>query len=124
MAAKFGIPLVFYGENEAEFGNPIADNNSALRDEHFFAVNDYDHIYLGGVSLRQLEEDYKVDKADLAIYLPSETSNLEKNHIQVRYLGYYEKWHPQARTTTASSTVASAPRRSAPRHLLQIQLHR
>lgn len=59
MAAKFGIPLVFYGENEAEFGNPIADNNSALRDEHFFAVNDYDHIYLGGVSLRQLEEDYK-----------------------------------------------------------------
>ena len=95
MAAKFGIPLVFYGENEAEFGNPIADNNSALRDEHFFAVNDYDHIYLGGVSLRQLEEDYKVDKADLAIYLPSETSNLEKNHIQVRYLGYYEKWHPQ-----------------------------
>ena len=95
MAAKFGIPLVFYGENEAEFGNPIADNNSALRDEHFFAVNDYDHIYLGGVSLRQLEEDYKVDKADLAIYLPSETSNLEKNHVQVRYLGYYEKWHPQ-----------------------------
>ena len=95
MAAKFGIPLVFYGENEAEFGNPIADNNSALRDEHFFSVNDYDHIYLGGVSLRQLEEDYKVDKADLAIYLPSETSNLEKNHVQVRYLGYYEKWHPQ-----------------------------
>ena len=95
MAAKFGIPLVFYGENEAEFGNPIADNNSALRDEHFFAVNDYDHIYLGGVSLRQLEEDYKIDKADLAIYLPSETSNLEKNHVQVRYLGYYEKWHPQ-----------------------------
>ena len=36
MAARFGIPLVFYGENEAEFGNPIADNNSALRDEHFF----------------------------------------------------------------------------------------
>ena len=95
MAAKFGIPLVFYGENEAEFGNPIADNNSALRDEHFFAVNDYDHIYLGGVSLRQLEEDYKIDKADLAIYLPGETSNLEKNHVQVRYLGYYEKWHPQ-----------------------------
>ena len=88
MAAKFGIPLVFYGENEAEFGNPIADNNSALRDEHFFAVNDYDHIYLGGVSLRQLEEDYKIDKADLAIYLPGETSNLEKNHVQVRYLGY------------------------------------
>ena len=101
MAAKFGIPLVFYGENEAEFGNPIADNESALRDEHFFAVNDYDHIYLGGVSLRQLQEDYKIDPADLAIYLPGETSNLEKNHVQV------------------------PPRAGAhPGHLLQVQLHR
>ena len=95
MAAKFGIPLVFYGENEAEFGNPIADNDSALRDEHFFATNDFDHMYLGGVSLRQLEEDFRVDRADLAIYLPSDTSDVEKNHIQVHYMGYYEKWHPQ-----------------------------
>ena len=118
--AKFGIPLVFYGENEAEFGNPIADNNSALRDEHFFAVNDYDHIYLGGVSLRQLEEDYKVDKADLAIYLPSETSNLEKNHIQVRYLGYYEKWHPQGAYYYSVEHGGFRPRAGAhPGHLLQ-----
>ncbi|WP_367924262.1 N-acetyl sugar amidotransferase [uncultured Ruthenibacterium sp.] len=95
MAAKFGIPLVFYGENEAEFGNPIADNDSALRDERFFSTNDFDHIYLGGVSLRQLQEDFGIDKADLAIYLPCETSDVEKNHIQVHYMGYYEKWHPQ-----------------------------
>ncbi len=95
IAAKFGIPLVFYGENEAEFGNPIADNDSALRDQHFFATNDFDNIYLGGVSLRQLEEDFGIDKADLAIYLPCETSDLEKNNIQVHYMGYYEKWHPQ-----------------------------
>lgn len=95
MAAKFGIPLVFYGENEAEFGNPIADNESALRDERFFSCNDKEHIYLGGVSLQELEEEFKVDPADLSIYLPSETSDIEKNHIQVRYLGYYLKWHPQ-----------------------------
>ena len=95
IAAKFGIPLVFYGENEAEFGNPIADNDSALRDQHFFATNDFDNIYLGGVSLRQLEEDFGIDKDDLAIYLPCETSDLEKNNIQVHYMGYYEKWHPQ-----------------------------
>ncbi len=95
LAAKFNIPLVFYGENEAEYGNPIADNKSALRDADFFAVNDYDNIFLGGISLNQLEEDFGIDKADLAIYLPCETSDIEKNHIQVRYLGYYEKWHPQ-----------------------------
>ena len=100
MAAKFGIPLVFYGENEAEFGNPIADNNSALRDEHFFAVNDYDHIYLGGVSLRQLEEDYKVDKADLAIYLPSETSNLEKTMFRCATLAITKNGIRRAPTIT------------------------
>ena len=47
------------------------------------------------MSLRQLEEDFGIDRADLAIYLPSETSDLEKNHVQVHYMGYYEKWHPQ-----------------------------
>jgi N-acetyl sugar amidotransferase len=95
MAAKFGIPLVFYGENEAEFGNPIADNESALRDDDFFATNTPDNIYLGGVSLQQLEEDFGVDKNDLSIYLPSDTSDIKKNGVEVHYLGYYLKWHPQ-----------------------------
>ena len=76
MAAKFGIPLVFYGENEAEFGNPAAITRAAGR--AFFATNAGDNIYLGGVSLRQLEEDFKGDPSDLAIYLPSDTCDIEK----------------------------------------------
>lgn len=28
LALKYKIPLIFYGENEAEYGNPIADNTS------------------------------------------------------------------------------------------------
>ena len=32
MAAMFNIPLVFYGENEAEYGNPVADNEQAKRE--------------------------------------------------------------------------------------------
>ena len=39
IAAKFGIPLVFYGENEAEYGNPIADNNSSLRDKSYHTAD-------------------------------------------------------------------------------------
>ncbi len=124
MAAKFGIPLVFYGENEAEFGNPIADNNSALRDEHFFAVNDYDHIYLGGVSLRQLEEDYKVDKADLAIYLPSETSNLEKTTFRCG-IWAITKSGTRRRVLLQCRARRLPPSAGAhPGNLLQVQLHR
>ena len=67
----------------------------------FFAVNDYDHIYLGGVSLRQLEEDYKVDKADLAIYLPSETSNLEKTMFRCATLAITKNGIRRAPTITA-----------------------
>ena len=30
----YGIPLVFYGENEAEYGNPIAEHGKSLRADH------------------------------------------------------------------------------------------
>ena len=36
IALKKKIPLIFYGENEAEHGNSIADNNSSLRDSSYF----------------------------------------------------------------------------------------
>ncbi len=124
MAAKFGIPLVFYGENEAEFGNPIADNNSALRDEHFFAVNDYDHIYLGGVSLRQLEEDYKVDKADLAIYLPPRPPTWRKT-ISGAVFGLLREVASAGRLLLQRRARRLPPRAGAhPGHLLQVQFHR
>ena len=31
VAKKYDIKLIFYGENEAEYGNPIADNELSLR---------------------------------------------------------------------------------------------
>jgi N-acetyl sugar amidotransferase len=95
MAALFNIPLVFYGENEAEYGNPVADNKSALRDLSYFATTDRDNIFLGGVNLQSLEEDFGVPRADLSIYLPGETSDFKARGIEVHYLGYYLKWHPQ-----------------------------
>ena len=35
IALKYKIPLVFYGENEAEHHNAIADNQKSLRDKSF-----------------------------------------------------------------------------------------
>ncbi|MFN5885177.1 MAG: N-acetyl sugar amidotransferase, partial [Bacteroidota bacterium] len=55
LALKYGIPLIFYGENEAEYGNPIADNASSLRDKSYYAINNMDDIYLGGVSIKELK---------------------------------------------------------------------
>jgi len=95
MAAMFNIPLVFYGENEAEYGNPIADSNSAKRDWSYFTGDDQSNIYLGGVSVRDLQDNFGVNKIDLDPYLPINPNVIEEKNIEVHYLGYYLPWHPQ-----------------------------
>jgi N-acetyl sugar amidotransferase len=95
IAAKFDIPLVFYGENEAEYGNPIADNSSSLRDKSYYTFNHLDDMYLGGLSVKQLLERNDVTKADLAAYLPAPVEELDRKNVEVHYLGYYLKWTPQ-----------------------------
>ena len=55
MSALHGIPLVFYGENEAEYGNPKTDTQSARRAWQYFASEDPSKVFLGGVSLADLK---------------------------------------------------------------------
>ncbi len=95
IAAKYGIPLVFYGENEAEYGNPIADNAASLRDKSYYSFKNIDEIYLGGVSVRELQEKHEVRLSDLMAFFPASAEELEKSKIEVHYLGYYLKWVPQ-----------------------------
>ena len=95
MALLFNIPLVFYGENEAEYGNPLHDNSSARRNNKYFAVQDEEKVCLGGVSVKELVNEYNVDPCDLKIYMPADQEEIEKKKVQVHYLGYYLKWHPQ-----------------------------
>jgi N-acetyl sugar amidotransferase len=95
IAAKWEIPLVFYGENEAEYGNPIAENQTSLRDKSYYTMQNLDEIYLGGVSIRTLMNDYNLDLADLMAYLPLDYREMERSPVEVHYLGYYVKWTPQ-----------------------------
>jgi N-acetyl sugar amidotransferase len=94
-AIKYNIPLVFYGENEAEYGNPIADTLTSARSARYHAGNDYMNMYLGGVSVKELIEKYNVTLNDLLPYLPLDPDEIEKAGIQVHYMGYYVKWDPQ-----------------------------
>jgi N-acetyl sugar amidotransferase len=95
LALKYGIPLIFYGENEAEYGNPIADNTSSLRDKSYYAISNMDDIYLGGLSIKELKEKYALTNHDLSAFLPASETELAKTNIEVHYLGYYIKWIPQ-----------------------------
>jgi N-acetyl sugar amidotransferase len=96
MALLFNIPLVFYGENEAEYGNPIADTESAKRDWSYFTSDDQSKIHLGGVSISDLKSQFGVDQNDLQPYLPADPNQIFEKKIEVHYLGHYIKWHPQS----------------------------
>jgi len=95
LAIEHGIPLIFYGENEAEYGNPIADNETSLRKKSYYTSQNLDEIYLGGVSVRELRDRHGLDLADLQPYLPADYHEIERHKIEVHYLGYYLKWTPQ-----------------------------
>ncbi len=95
IALKHNIPLIFYGENEAEYGNPIADNRSSLRDKSFFSFKNIEEISLGGVAIKILINKYKLRLSEILPFLPPDHHEIEKSKIEVRYLGYYLKWIPQ-----------------------------
>tara|TARA_B100000886_G_scaffold205780_1_gene142125 strand:- start:2194 stop:3405 length:1212 start_codon:yes stop_codon:yes gene_type:complete len=93
-AIKYKIPLVFFGENEAEHGNALADNYSSLREKSYYSYKNIDNIYLGGVSIKKLRNDYNFKYDELEPFLPISTDQLTEN-LEVHYLGYYLKWTPQ-----------------------------
>ena len=95
-AALYNIPLIFYGENQAEYGNNIKENDKPTMDPQFFIKEkSLDDLYLGGVSAKDLIKDHNVQLNDLNPYLPVEADRLRKLDASVHYLGYYLKWDPQ-----------------------------
>ena len=109
-AIKEKIPLIFYGENEAEHGNPIADNLKSLRDNSYHTYKNLNNIYLGGTRYQDLIDNYKVDKKSLEVFLPSSTDDIEKSKIEVHYLGYYLRWVPQESYYYAVENLNFKPR--------------
>ena len=95
IAVKYGIPLIFYGENEAEYGNPIADNATSLRDKSYFTAQNLNELSLGGAPVPELISKYGLTMDDITPFLPLDYKELEKSNIQVHYMGYYVKWTPQ-----------------------------
>ena len=95
IAINYDIPLIFYGESEAEYGNPIAETQSSLRDKSYYSMRDLSEIHLGGVPVPELLEKYSLSLADLSAYFPADYRKLEEAKIEVHYLGYYLKWTPQ-----------------------------
>jgi N-acetyl sugar amidotransferase len=95
-SALFGIPLIFYGENQAEYGNNIEENFSPKMKSTFYeAKPDVDQLWLSGIPAKELIEKHGVSINDLNPYLPVDGERLRAQGTEVHYLGYYLKWDPQ-----------------------------
>lgn len=95
-STMYKIPLVFYGENQAEYGHNIKENFKPTMNPKFFqATNNLDKIFLGGVSATDLIKKHNLSKNDLLPYLPANRTQLKEVGTEVHYLGYYLRWDPQ-----------------------------
>lgn len=95
IALRYDVPLVFYGESEVEYGNPIAESALSLRDKAYYASRSLAEIRLAGLSIDELTKRHGLTLNDLMAYLPADHAELERSKIEVHYLGYYLKWTPQ-----------------------------
>lgn len=95
MAARFGVPLVMYGENQAEYGNNSSENYVPTMDRKFFSVGDPQEMVLGGKPIREILAETEFSINDFAPYIPPGARYLEERNVEVHYLGYYLRWDPQ-----------------------------
>ncbi len=95
MAAKFGVKLVMYGENQAEYGNNPDENYKPIMDRKFFSVGNPEEMFLGGKPVRDILAEKQFTLNDFAPYIPPSGDYLESKGVEVHYLGYYLKWDPQ-----------------------------
>ena len=92
-----GIPLVFYGESEAEYGDPQDRSATATRSKAYHSTQgSMDDLCLGGMPIHEIKSRYGVSGADLEAYMPATAEAIARVGVEVHYLGYYLKWHPQS----------------------------
>lgn len=95
IAAKYGIKLVMYGENQAEYGNKVDENNIPTMNTNFFSIDSYKDISLGGKKMNEIMDKYGYNIGDFKPYIPLSKEELMSKGVEVHYLGYYLKWDPQ-----------------------------
>ena len=95
IAERFGIQLIMYGENQAEYGNNTNENARPTMDPKFFSVDDPLKIKLGGISISEIIKDSEFSLNDFSPYIPVNSESIARDEINVHYLGYYLKWDPQ-----------------------------
>tara|TARA_X000000368_G_scaffold153911_1_gene121265 strand:- start:16795 stop:18006 length:1212 start_codon:yes stop_codon:yes gene_type:complete len=95
IASKFGINLIMYGENQAEYGNNVEENKTPKMKSEYFSSKGKEAIYLGGLTIKEIMDKYNYSLNDFVPYFPINYSLYNNLNMNFQYLGYYVKWDPQ-----------------------------
>ena len=70
IALQYGVKLIFYGENVAEYGNQLEDNYVPTMDPVLYTCFDLDNpdLKLAGISISDLDENHGMSRSDLTVY--------------------------------------------------------
>ena len=113
-AAMMKIPLIFYGENPAEYGNPN-ENYIADMDLDWCACDNQKEINISGFEIDFLKDTFKLKQNELEPYIPITKNDFRKNDLKWVAFSYFEKWHPQKNYyyTVENSDFTISPERTS-----------
>jgi hypothetical protein len=105
MAAKFNIPLIFYGEVPAEYGENMGIKTKKFSGTDEKAANqgytlnplagmDVKEALIGGKKVGQYLDE-GMSMVEINSYLPLDPNILSEKKIDFYYLGYFLRWVPQ-----------------------------
>ncbi len=97
VARQYGIKLIFYGENVAEYGNNLKDNLIPKMNRRLFTNVDIDddNLKFGGVTIKELREKHGIKRSDLLSYASISEEEMAKTGIEMHYMSYYKRWIQQ-----------------------------
>ena len=95
IASMYNIKLIFYGENQAEYGNNIKENDNPEMSTEFISKEKKDEIIIGKEPLDKIIKDNNFHEKSAEPYTPVSKEELISKEIKVHYLSYYTKWDPQ-----------------------------
>jgi len=94
-ALQYNIPLIMYGENQAEAHNSFQENMSPLMNlDHFTLSKEIRDLYMGGIPIDGLKQ-FGIERKDLSFYIPPNKEEVLKKNIEIHYMSYYHSWSPQ-----------------------------
>ena len=112
-ATKVKIPLIFYGENPAEYGNPNSNYYDDMLME-WHACENAEDIFVSGFHIKDLIKKFKLNNSELEPYVPLTYDNFKDNNLKCVAWSYFENWHPQRNYyyTVENSNFKPSPERT------------